>query len=111
MAFAAACAAKNLEDDAQEPIILSLGDLKEWLWPEDAGVVEQDVETAKAIDRCFHCCFASRRESYVSNVRDSALPRCVDFFSSGLGPGGVAPDDDDRTAFRDKSSRYLLADA
>src|SRR5712671_4350158 len=100
-----------LEYDAQEAIILSLGDVEERLRPEDAGVVEQDVETGEAINRCLHSCFSCRRQDDVPQVSDSALSGRVDFFGSGFGLGGIASDDDDRTAFRDKSSRYLLADA
>src|SRR5438552_180742 len=54
-----------LEDDAQETIVFILGDVEEWLRPEDAGVVEQDVQTAKAIERCLHRCLSGRRQGNV----------------------------------------------
>jgi hypothetical protein len=42
---------------------------------------------------------------------DSALSGRVDLLSCGLSFSGIASDDDDGTAFRDKSGRRFLADA
>ena len=100
-----------LEDDAQETIVFILGDVEEWLRPEDAGVVEQDVQTAKAIERCLHRCLSGRRQGNVAHMGDSTLSGRVDLLGCGFSFGGIASDDDDRSTFSDKSGRHFLADA
>src|ERR1700730_7194581 len=79
--------------------------------PEDAGIVEEDVKAAEAIERCLHRCFSCRRQGNVAHMDDRALSGRIDFLGGGLGFGGIASDDDDGTAFRDKSGRHFLADA
>src|SRR5580704_15484828 len=98
-----------LEDDAQETIVFIFGDIEEWLRPEDAGVVEQDVQTAKAIERCLYRCFSCRWQGNVACMGDSTLSGRVDLLSCGLSFSGIASDDDDGTAFRDESGRHFLA--
>src|SRR5246500_6028903 len=92
MAFAAACAVKNLplKDDAEEAVILGLLDLEKRLRREDTSVVEQHVETTESVDRRFHGSFADRRQSNISSMDDDTLARRVDLARDRLGPGTLA---------------------
>ncbi|WP_213775293.1 S26 family signal peptidase [Bradyrhizobium sp. dw_78] len=57
-----------------------------------------------------HRCFSGRRQGDVAHMGDRALSVGVCLLGRGLGLGGIASDDDDRSAFRDKSGRNFLAD-
>src|ERR1700732_4000436 len=113
MAFAAACAMKNLPLRMmfRKRSYSSSVTSKNGFGPKMAGVVEQDVQTAKAIERCLYRCFSCRRQGNVAHMGDSALSGRVDLLGSGLSFGGIASDDNDRTVFRDESGRHFLADA
>jgi hypothetical protein len=110
IAFAAACAVKKV------PLRIlsrnrsySLGHLDERLRREDAGIVEQHVETAEPIDRGRYEGLSGRRKDDVAGIGDGPLPRGIHLTGGRFCLCGITPIDDDRAALSDEPGRDLLA--
>src|SRR5690348_3633045 len=110
IAFAAACAMKKaLEDVVEKTIVLGLGHLEEGLRRENAGIVEQHVETSEPIDRGLYEGLSGRRKGDVAGISDGTLARGIDLTGGRFGLCGIAPVDDDQAALSDEPGRDLLA--
>ena len=104
MAFAAACAAKNLplRMTSRKRSYSASSSSRNGLWREDAGIVEERVEATKPVYRRLHHRFAGRRQSDVACVHGDTLARRVNLFRGRLDFGKVAAIDDDRATFATK---------
>ncbi len=94
-----------------EAIILGLVDIEERLRAENAGIVKQNIEAPKPIERDLHHRLTDRRHGNIPDMSDSFLPGGIDRLDSGLGLGAIAAVHDDEPAFGDEPAGHLLADA
>ena len=101
---------RAFENYVNEAVVLGLIDVEEGLRREDAGIVEQHIETTETVNRRFYDCFAGRRQGDIAGMHRDTLARRVDLVGSRLGFGDIATVDDDRTAPADEPGRDLFAD-
>ena len=97
-----------VEDVVEKTIEFDLGHLEEGLRREDAGIVEQHIEAAEAVERRLHESFAGGRQRDVAHIDGDARPRRVDIMGSRLGLRAIAAVDNDGTALGDEAGRKLL---
>jgi hypothetical protein len=100
-----------VEDVVEKTIEFDLGHLEEGLRREDAGIVEQHIEAAEAVERRLHESFAGGRQRDVAHIDGDARPRRVDIMGSRLGLRAIAAVDNDGTALGDEAGRKLLTHA
>src|SRR3981081_2106102 len=113
MAFAAACAMKNLPLRMmfRKRSYSSSVTSRKGFGPKIPALLNRTSRRAEAIERCLHRCLSGRRQGNVAHMGDSTLSGRVDLLGCGFSFGGIASDDDDRSTFSDKSGRHFLADA
>jgi hypothetical protein len=70
-----------LQDRVDEAVVFDFGELEERLGAEDAGIVEQDIESPKAFERDLHHVFAGAGERDITDLDDGTLAARVNFLS------------------------------